>query len=399
MLAIVFTALAGCASAPKPAATITSTPPTVLTLPGYPQSLLERPTTSAENVLAHLDGRIAQATGDSARERAIRSGALYQRYQILGAMADLDEAHRLAQELSSGPDATTDTLLLWATIASFMHQFDAAIGALDRVAGPEQAKTDSLREDIARARTMRPILALPAQLPAGKELALLQARAADCVDQGDLNCASENFHRAQFFYHDSGPLPLAWLHTQQGITLLRFDHPDWAIRFFRAALERVPNYYLAAEHLAECLGLTGQYDEGRAVYLKVIQQTGNPEYIAGLAALERLAGNTERADVLVNEAKAGFAERLTRFPDAYALHAVEFYLDIGDQATAERLSARNLALRQDASAWLLQATVDLAGGRDGAACASLNMVRKAGYQPPEYSDLLQQLPRCDVTIN
>jgi hypothetical protein len=102
---------------------------------------------------------------------------------------------------------------------------------------------------------------------------------------------------------------------------------------------------------------------------------------------------------LVNEAKVGFAERLTRFPDAYALHAVEFYLDIGDQATAERLSVRNLALRQDASAWLLQATVDLAGGRDRAACASLNMVRKAGYQPPEYSDLLQQLPRCDVTIN
>lgn len=400
LLAFTFGALAGCASAPKssaPASSLSSKPPTVLTLPGYPQSLAVRPTTSAASVLAHLDGRIIQAKGNSARERGIRSGALYQRYQILGALADLDEAHRLAQALGTGAEATTDTLLLWAGIASYMHQFDAAVAALDRIAASDQLKTTTVREDIARARTLRPIPAPLVNLPLGNELAILRDEAANCVDLGDLNCASENFHRAQFFYEDTAPLPLAWLHTQQGITLLRFGHPDWAIRFFRAALERVPDYYLAAEHLGECLGLTGAYDEGRAVYQKVITQTGNPEYIAGLASLERSAGNTARADALVAQAKAGFAERLTRFPDAYALHAVDFYLEIGDQATAERLSKRNMALRQDASAWLLQATVDRAGGRKESACEALKVVHKAGYKPPEFTDLLGELPNCAIT--
>ena len=401
-LAFGLSVLAGCAGTPssiKPAALAepqTQAMPLALTLPGYPQTPEARPTTSAENVLAHLNGRIEAATGSDARAEVARSGALYQRYQILGDLADLDEAYRLAKIHAAATDARAETLLLWALIASHQHQFDAAIQALDRLAPGEQRLSADIREDIARARSMRPIPTLLAELKLGREFATLRDQAANCIDQGDLNCATEHFHRAQFFYTDSAPLPLAWLHTQQGIALLRFGHPDWAIRFFRAALVRMPDYYLAAEHLGECLGLTQSFDEGRSVYERVIAQTGNPEYVAGLASLERAAGNSARADTLMLEAKAGFAQRLELFPDAYALHAVDFYLEINDLATANQLAKRNLELRQDASAWLLQAEVDLASGRADAACSSLKTVQAAGYRPPEWEDLRLRLPRCKI---
>jgi len=396
LLTLAAGALAACAGAPQPMLenTAAPTPPRVLTLPGYPQTVQARLTTRADNVLANLNGRIAQASGSDLRTLATRSGALYQRYQILGSLADLDEAYRIAQEVAADPQASSDALLLWATIASYMHGFDQATAALDRLPAAEQSKTEAFREDMARARNMRPHQPEPAALPAGGELAMLRDQAADCVEQGDLECASERFHRAQFFYTDSGPLPLAWLHTQQGITLLRFGHPDWAIRFFRAALARVPNYYLAAEHLGECLGLTGSYDEGREVYESVIAQTGNPEYIAGLAGLEKLAGNSDRAEQLLIQARLGFAERLKKFPDAYAQHAVDFYIETGDLATAVALSTRNLELRQDASAYLLKAHVDLASGRTDESCALLAQVAAAGYRPPEFSELRANMPNC-----
>ncbi len=118
--------------------------------------------------------------------------------------------------------------------------------------------------------------------------------------------------------------------------------------------------------------------------------------MAGLASLEGAAGNSARADTLMLEAKAGFAQRLELFPDAYALHAVDFYLEINDLATANQLAKRNLELRQDASAWLLQAEVDLASGRADAACSSLKTVQAAGYRPPEWDDLRLRLPRCKI---
>lgn len=72
----------------------------------------------------------------------------------------------------------------------------------------------------------------------GAEFSDLVQRAGHCVDMGDLDCATQNYHQAQFVYSDSVPFPLAWLHTQQGIALLRFGHPEWALRFFDAALAR-----------------------------------------------------------------------------------------------------------------------------------------------------------------
>lgn len=78
---------------------------------------------------------------------------------------------------------------------------------------------------------------------------------------GDLPGASFWHRSAQDFYRDVSPFHLAWLYTQQGIAILRHGDFKSAQPFFAAALARLPSYYLAAEHLAECEMELGQLDQ------------------------------------------------------------------------------------------------------------------------------------------
>ncbi len=373
--------------------------PMVLALPNYPLSLQDRPTSDGAAYLKQLDARLANLPkADTTHSRAVRAGVLFQRYQALGAMVDLDSAYVLAQALNASKESDADALLLAATIDSYMHEFDTALALLERLNDANAGA--ALRVEIAYARGLAPLPArtLPnAPLTTGKEYAELVKLANDCVDRGELACASDYFHQAQFVYADVAPMPLAWLHTQQGIALLRFDQPEQAIRFFRSALTRLPNYSLALEHLAQCLVRLGQFDEARAIYLKLIEQTKNPDDMAGLAVLENKQGNTAAAQKWLIRAKIRYAERLKAFPATYAQHAVKFYLLIAESAEAERLAQLNFALRKDAIAYITLAEVRFAAGNKGAACELLAPVIASGRRPPELLALLDKLGQCAAT--
>jgi len=368
----------------------------VLALPNYPLSLQDRPTTDGATYLRQLDARLKNLPKqDNPHSRAVRAGTLFQRYQALGSMADLDSAYALAVQLNTSPESDADALLLAAMILSYMHEFDTAIALLDRL--NDVNASAALRLQIANARGLTPLAArsIPnAPLTTGKEYAELVKLANDCLDRGELACASDYFHQAQFVYTDVAPMPLAWLHTQQGIALLRFDQPEQAIRFFRSAISRLPNYSLALEHLAQCLVRVGQFDEAREIYLKVIEQTKNPEAMAGLAVLENKQGNTTAAQKWLIRAKIRYAERLKAFPATYAQHAVKFYLLIAESAEAERLAQLNFALRKDAIAYITLAEVRFAAGNKAAACELLAPVAASGRRLPELIALLSKLTMC-----
>ena len=373
----------------------------VLALPNYPLSLQDRATTDGQAYLTQLDARLANLPKqDTTQSRAVRAGVLFQRYQALGASADLDSAHALALELKASQESDDDALLLAATIFSYMHEFDAALALLDRRVNAQSGA--ALRLEISNARSLIPLAArtIPnAPLTTGKEYAELVKLANDCIDRGELACASDYFHQAQFVYTDVAPVPLAWLHTQQGIALLRFDQPEQAIRFFRSALTRLPGYALALEHLAQCLVRVGQIDEAREIYLKVIEQTKNPEDMAGLAVLENKQGNTAAAQKWLIRAKMSYGERLAKFPAAYAQHAVKFYLLIAENAEAERLAQLNFATRKDAGAYIALAEVRLAAGNKQAACELLAPVLASGRRPPELLGLVSKLGQCSSAAN
>jgi tetratricopeptide (TPR) repeat protein len=379
--------------------TTTLSLPMVFALPNYPLSITDRATTNGLQYLANLNGRLAALPKNpTPHSRAVQAGILYQRFQALGKLQDLDDAYEILNQLTADPAADADALILAATVASYLHEFDAAVGLLDRVdklaLGTSSAE---LRLEIANARTMAPlapVLAPGAGLINGQEYRQLVQLANECIDRGDLGCASNYFHDAQFVYSDVAPLPLAWLHTQQGITLLRFDQPELAIRFFRSAMERLPGYSLAIEHLAQCLVRAKAYGEARKLYLELIAQTQNPEDMAGLAILENQAGNRTQANQWLKRAKTAYAARLQKYPEAYAQHAVKFYLLIGDINLASNLAEGNFKRRTDVSAYLMLASVRLAQSNPLAACILLRQVLASGRHPPELSALHQQLSSC-----
>lgn len=160
-----------------------------------------------------------------------------------------------------------------------------------------------------------------------------------------------------------------------------------ARRFFAAAHARLPQYYLAAEHLAECEARLGNLDEARGLYREVIAQTGNPEFIAALAGVERDAGNEAEAQRLEGEALKGYEALLARHPAAFGQHAAEFLIQIGQKERADALARQNLELRRDVGSWILQAQAALAVGDLPRACAARDRAVETAMRPPELAEL------------
>jgi tetratricopeptide (TPR) repeat protein len=248
-----------------------------------------------------------------------------------------------------------------------------------------QGRYDRLRDDFARSG--EPVA----------DFYELAHRADLRLMQGDLQGASHWYRAAQDLYHDVDPLPLAWLYSQQGIALLRHGRCDQAKAFFEAAYQRLPEYYLASEHLAECEAQLGNTERARKLYRAVIAQTGNPEFMAALADLEEQAGRAEIAAAARKDAEDGYRALLDRQPAAYAQHAAEFLLDAGKADEALALARDNLALRQDVGSLILMASAAAAAGQQAEACAAAARVRASGLQPPELGEIAGIEMSCKAT--
>jgi hypothetical protein len=362
-------------------------------------------TTSAEIYLGNLDARVATLerrvqAGHRDRAEALAS-QLYHRYKLRGRLQDADRATALLAEHAAQGWLSPGGMVLYAIALSGLHRFDEADQWLQRAreAGAKPEEWRDVAADILVARGDYRALAtdIEASAEPTADFYALAHRADLRLLQGDLAGAERHYLAAQALYRDSSPVPLAWLHTQMGIGYLRFGRIEDARRFFAAAVERLPGYYLAEEHLAECETQLGQFDAARERYLQVIEQTGNPEFSAALAGLEREAGNLQRAEQLVAEAKQGYEALLARLPGAYAQHAAEFYIETGDAKRAYTLARKNAELRSDVGSMILLANAAHAAGEIEAACKARKAALAPGFAPPEVAELEPLEPEC-VTL-
>lgn len=373
--------------------------PGVLKLPHWPANSNQIRTTSASIYLGNLDARIAQlqrGEHDPAVAQALASSLLH-RYRITGQLTDAERAGALLQaQMQAGP-VTPGLRAAYAQWLVLFHRFAEAQAQLQQLGSSQDATVAALREEINLAlghyAALGPAFAQPAD-NAPPDPYALASRAHAALLHGDLDLASRLYFEAQSNYHDVGPYPLAWLHVQQGIALLRHGHCEAAEAFFRAARERLPPYYLATEHLAECLVQLRRIEEARNLYEEVIAQTNNPEFIAALADLEDLDGRPERAALLRLQGDQTWTELLQRHPDAYAQHAAEYYLATGRHEQAALWAGRNLAMRQDIGSRLLMVELALARQDRGNACEQLHSAQAVGLRPPELVALLERVD-CD----
>jgi predicted Zn-dependent protease len=366
---------------------------TALPWPAPPSAL---PTTSGEVYLGNLDGRIESlervlASAPTPALRVALAGALYHRYRIVANLADAEAAlDQLDRAVVQSP-RDRQALQLRATVRAGFHRFAEASADLDaaEAAGATPASLADARREIALATGRYAALAAELARSDSPEGGLyeLAFRGNLRLLQGDLAGAGRQFERAQAQATDSSPVPLAWLHLQQGIALLRAGNPAAANRWFRSAHERLPGYTLATEHLAETEVLLGRLDAARPLYQDVIARTGSPEFLHALASLEARAGRTREAVALQARADASWAALVSRQPAAFAQHAIAFYLDRDRPDEALRLARGNTALRQDVLSWILLARAAEAAGDATTACEASAKARGTGMRPPEIEAL------------
>ncbi len=397
-IALLTLALGGCAAmAPGPetlpqAAQTTANPQAVG--PRYPLTVDDYRTSDPAiyigNVDAHVLGvREALARSGNPEHASALGGALLQRYRIIGRIDDADEALQLLEGAAVKRPNDVQTAVLLASALSVFHEFDAARAQIRRVAGLAGA-----RDDAFLVRTTREIdlasgaygnvadLIAAAATPVADfyELAL---RADLMAAKGDPIVARHLLQTAQGLFADVDPFQLAWLHSQQGIILLRFGDVAGARTFFAAAHARLPQYYLATEHLAETEFLLGNLDAARTLYLQVIEQTGNPEFLAALGDVEAAAGRTSEATAARLAARRGYETLLKVHRAGYLQHAAEFHLAIGEPALALELAQENLVLRRDVLSLALVVDTAIANQRTDIACAAFRDATATGLSPPE----------------
>ena len=373
----------------------------------WPATLTEIPTTSADIYLGNLDARVDAL--DSAYQRKPRpalqvakAGALYHRYRIRGRLQDAEQALALLDQALATAPKNAEALKLRATVRAGFHQFAAASADLDAAqalgAKPE-ALTESRREialATGRYAELRDDLARSND-PNGPfyELAF---RGNLRLQQGDLDGAGRMFALAQPLFADSSPMPLAWLHVQEGIALLRFHRYEDAARFFRAAHERLPGFTLATEHLAESEAKLGHRSVARKLYHEVIADTGSPEFIAALARVERADGHAKLADQLQAQAQSVWMQWLQKHPAAFAQHAIPFFIDTHQAPEALSLARENIALRQDVASYIMLARAADAAGETVQACSARKAAIDTGLRPPELADIASLQARCPERV-
>jgi tetratricopeptide (TPR) repeat protein len=362
-------------------------------------------TTRGDIYEANLDSQIQAlekrlATSQQVPARVSLAGLLYHRFQLLGRVADAERACTLLQQAMEQELLAPGEMLGYARILSGLHEFDTAQQVIDRAAqrGGDPAAISQARQQLISSRELPEVRALPessqagagsteaapgsSQAAPGDYITAVQ-QAAKMLEQGDLYGSSQLLRMAQDLYADSSPFPLAWIHLQQGVAFLRFQQYEEARVFFAAAHERLPQYYLATEHLAETEALLGNWQRSAELYRQVSEQTNQPAFWHGLQLAESELGNAPAALEAGQLADRNYRQLLDEYPLTFADHAVGYYLDTGREQQALRLAELNFANRQDVYAHLTLAEALAANGQQQKACGHIEELRRAGLAPPE----------------
>jgi tetratricopeptide (TPR) repeat protein len=226
----------------------------------------------------------------------------------------------------------------------------------------------------AARRSLEGAVELKRNFPALSSLALTYWKTAD------FETAEGLYREALGSYHGGAAEPVAWAHLQLG--LMDLDRGRWAdaLAHYEDAASVLSGWYLVDEHIAEVLLLQGRIGEAEAIYLRVVQSTGNPEFMDALAGLEQGRGNERATADWIAQAEQVYVRHLKRFPEASWGHALEHYSEFGPVDRALELATRNHALRPNAGAKTELAAIHLTLGQTEQAVALIEEALASPYR-------------------
>ncbi|MCP4868655.1 MAG: tetratricopeptide repeat protein [Proteobacteria bacterium] len=320
------------------------------------------------------------------------AGALLSRARLTGSYDDYARAEAVVGRAferapeGSGPIATR------ASLNYSLHRLDRVAPDLDRMEALPPAirvrpydlalRRGSLAMELGDYEAARALL--QESVDGKRTLPSLSTLALWFWKTGDFEVAEELYREAFAVYHGRNSQPVAWLHLQLGLLDLDRGRWDEAMEHYTAAGEVFPGWYLVDEHVAEILTLTGRTDEAIAIYERVIESTGNPEFMDAMAGIEAERGNDEASAAWIARGDEAYGLQLAAFPEAAYGHALGHYLEFGDPAVAVEMATKNHAIRPNGQArvWLAEALLAADRAPDGVA-----VVEEALAGPYRSSDL------------
>jgi tetratricopeptide (TPR) repeat protein len=305
------------------------------------------------NLEVRIDGHVSRADGGrlTVGERTELVELIALRGQVLGSIADLEQAAALADELVDQVPGDARSFLARARMRGVFHRFAAALSDLDTAAalGGDSAELATDRAGLYQALGHYDE-ALEIRRPAADanpDFSTLAALALLHGERGELELAECRFTAATRRYRGTSPFPLAMLEFQRGKLWIENDDHDRARTWIGTAVRRLPAYVPAQGHLAELDADRGDTGAAIARLRPLALSSDDPDYATQLARVLSDAGRTEEARTWRDRAEARYEELLAVHSAAFADHAAEFWLTVGgDSDRALALAQQNLSLRQ-----------------------------------------------------
>jgi tetratricopeptide (TPR) repeat protein len=300
----------------------------------------EPPTTDGRIALKNLQAQIASLEvraargGLSAVSRAGLIELIALRGQVLGLIADYERAEALAERWAL--DERTDSLafLARARMRATFHRFTDALADLARAEalGLGLEVLDHERAGILQAvgRSDEATELLQEALARRTSFETLGALAGLYAERGELARAEHLFTESRECYRRVSPFPLALLDVRRGQMWLEHGDLRRARAWFDAACCRVPCLAPAQGHLAEVEAAMGEPEVAIARLRPLAISSDDPAYAGQLARILGEIGRVAEARRWRSLAAARYEELAARYPAAFAEHAAEFWLAVGD---------------------------------------------------------------------
>ena len=143
---------------------------------------------------------------------------------------------------------------------------------------------------------------------------------------GDFEVAEQFIDRAESVANNASPRLSAFFHLHRGLFDLDRGRYADALVHYQAANAAFDGWWLVKEHIAEIYVLQGKMEAARNIYLEVLTETNNPEFMDAMASIS----SGEEAAKWTQTARLIYEQQLVQFPEASYGHALSHYLDVGD---------------------------------------------------------------------
>ena len=347
-----------------------------------------------DEALANRRARAALRNDDWLTLEQLAGGHM-ERARLTGDWNDFRHAEEALDRAFAGAPEGGGPHLTRAALDYALHRFDRiepslrAVEARAIVTADARRAVRSMRADVALQKGQYDEAgALYAEL-------LEEARTRDAVvgaaghrwQTGRRDEAETLLAEAEELASGSDVLTRAWVCLARGLLALDDARHEDALGHYRRGLELFPGWYLLEEHEAEVLALTGEEDRALAIYRRLIERTGDPEFMDAAAGILEERGERAEAAELRARAHEGHEARLAMFPEAAYGHALGHFLEHeGDAARAVEIAERNRDTRPNGEAWTQLAQAYLHAGRAADARAAITRVQATPYRSLELEE-------------